>query len=135
MIEFKRKACFQPYDSNTYDLIVTAVPARSGKQYQISFRISKKAMQKLRLLHSDRVTAAFDESEGLCSITRVADETGNRISTRHTKGDSTGQVRFTCTQDTLAGLGLIKDGKRSGRIVADLMKEDGRTAVFLYEKQ
>ena len=131
MLEFKRKVTFQG-DSVPHDLLVTAVPSgrRSKSQYQICFRIGKDAMQKLRLLHSDRVTVSFDEENRMCYLTRVADETGNKISTRHTKGDTSGQVRFSCTESDLVNLGLVHNGKRSGRIVGNLLKEEGRTAVF-----
>jgi len=135
MIEFKRKVTCPSYDRTSHDLLVTAVPSGKGSksQFQISFRIGRRAMQKLRLLHSDRVTVSLDENNRVCYLTRVADETGNKISTRHTKGETSGQVRFSCTEDALIELGLIKDGQRSGQIVGNLLKEEGRTAVFSVE--
>lgn len=133
MFEFKRKILGGVRrDGHSPDLSVSAVPSGKGSrhQWQISFRLNKRAMEKLRLLHSDRVTATFDPATGNCMITRVADDSGNRISTRQSKGGSTGQVRFSCSPECLAELGLLKDGKRVGSIAADLVGEEGRTAIF-----
>jgi len=133
MFIFKRKST-QPTRRRhgSSDLCVSAVLAGNEKHrcWQITFRISTSAMNKLGYLPNDQVVATCDMEKKLCSLTRVTDGSGNKISTRQGKKTNYGQVRFTCDKSDLEQLGLVKDNDNSNRIEASLIDRNGQTAVF-----
>jgi hypothetical protein len=106
VIELFRKSRGGRASGPKSDLRVYSTTESGGNRYSIGIRVSAEVMKRMRWLVGDYVRASFDDATMEWSLRRVADESGNRLSSQGRKAGGDGTVRFAVDADGLKRFGL-----------------------------